>query len=248
MRASATDAMLDPRKFHFRSPIGSTDGCVVASLTLTLVSKPGWMAREPWVDPIAGRQIGGPPPRPASRLSIMETTTQTALIVAVPEAEAAVGPFRASLDRAAGWGVPAHVTVLYPFLAPARLGEDVLAALGEVFAAVPRFDVAFDRVAWFGENVVWLAPSPDRPFRDLTAAVVGRFPETPPYEGAFGDEVVPHLTIGHDAPLAVLTKAGEAVAAQLPIHASVGAVRLIAGTPAPDSWRSVAEFPLGPRA
>jgi 2'-5' RNA ligase len=177
----------------------------------------------------------------------MEAATQTALIVAVPEAEEAVGPYRASLDRAAGWGVPAHVTVLYPFLAPARIDEAVRGALAELFAAVPGFDVTFGDVAWFGESVVWLAPRPDRPFRDLTAAVVRRFPETPPYEGAFGDDVVPHLTIGHDAPLDVLRRAGDAVAGQLPVRTTVRAVHLIAGAPAPDSWRTVAQFPLGPR-
>jgi 2'-5' RNA ligase len=178
----------------------------------------------------------------------MEATTQTALIVAVPEVEDAVGPYRASLDRAAGWGVPAHVTVLYPFLAPALIDEDVRVALAEVFTARPSFDVTFGHVAWFGESVVWLAPRPDRPFRDLTEAVVRRFPETPPYEGAFGDDVVPHLTIGHDAPLDVLDRAGRAVAAHLPVHASIEAVRLIAGSPSPDSWWTLAEFPLGPMA
>lgn len=44
--------------------------------------------------------------------------TQTAVIVPVPAAEALVGSHRRRLDRAAGWGVPAHVTVLYPFLHP----------------------------------------------------------------------------------------------------------------------------------
>jgi 2'-5' RNA ligase len=178
----------------------------------------------------------------------MEAATQTALVVTVPEAEAAVGPYRAALDRAAGWGVPAHVTVLYPFLAPARIDRDVRAALAEVFAARPGFDVTFARVAWFGDSVVWLAPEPDRPFRDLTAAVVHRFPETPPYEGAHDDDVVPHLTIGHDAPPAVLRRAGEAVSGHLPIRATVGAVRLLAGAPAANSWRTVDEFRLGPAA
>jgi 2'-5' RNA ligase len=174
--------------------------------------------------------------------------TETALIVAVPEVEEAVGGWRASLDRAAGWGVPAHVTVLFPFRAPARIDDDVLAALRETIATVPRFEVTFGHVEWFGRTVVWLAPRPDRPFRDLTSAVVRRFPETPPYGGEFGDDVVPHLTIGHDAAPEVLARAGDGVAAHLPIRAGVESVRLIAGARAPDSWRTVAEFPLGPAA
>jgi hypothetical protein len=54
--------------------------------------------------------------------------TQTALIVPIPAAENAVGPFRATLDRSASWGVPAHVTVLYPFLPPDKINSEVLAA------------------------------------------------------------------------------------------------------------------------
>src|SRR3954466_12753022 len=102
--------------------------------------------------------------------------TQTALIVPIPDAEPAVGPFRASLDRAASWGVPAHVTVLYPFLPPERIDEAVLAAVREIVAAVPRTDVSLSRGAWFGDPVVWLAPQPDHPFRDLPSAVWRRFP------------------------------------------------------------------------
>ena len=41
---------------------------------------------------------------------------QTALVVAVPSAEPVVARLRASYDVAAAYGVPAHVTVLYPFL------------------------------------------------------------------------------------------------------------------------------------
>ncbi|MGS2620222.1 2'-5' RNA ligase family protein, partial [Micromonospora sp. LZ34] len=65
-----------------------------------------------------------------------------------------------------------------------------------------------------------------------------------PYAGAHAD-VVPHLTIGHDAPKHVLAHAAEAVAGHLPIRATVDAVRLIAGAPEPDSWRTLREFRLG---
>ncbi|MBQ1032768.1 2'-5' RNA ligase family protein [Micromonospora sp. C97] len=171
--------------------------------------------------------------------------TQTALIVPIPEAEEAVGRFRASLDRAASWGVPAHVTVLYPFLPPQQIDERALAALRDTIAGIPRFDVALTHVDWFGDTVLWLAPQPHRPFRDLTGAVWRRFPEAPPYGGAHSD-VVPHLTIGHDADKPVLTHAAETVAAYLPINAAVDGVRLIAGTPDVSPWRTVGEFPLGP--
>jgi 2'-5' RNA ligase len=169
---------------------------------------------------------------------------QTALIVSVPEVEQAVGRWRAALDSAATLGVPAHVTVLYPFLPPERLDDDTLTAVGEAVASVPAFTADFTHVGWFGDIVAWLAPTPDEPFRALTTAVWRRFPEAPPYEGAFSD-VVPHLTIGHDVPKPALTEAADAVAASLPLRASVDAVRLIAGTLEPGSWHTVREFPLG---
>ncbi|MFI5928879.1 2'-5' RNA ligase family protein [Micromonospora sp. NPDC051543] len=170
--------------------------------------------------------------------------TQTALIVPIPEAEEAVGRFRDSLDPAASWGVPAHVTVLHPFLAPQQIDDQVLTVLSETIAGTPRFDVALTHIGWFGDTVVWLAPQPDRPFVNLTTAVWRRFPETAPYAGAHTD-VVPHLTFGQDAPKPTLSHAAETVSAQLPIRAAVDMVRLIAGTPGLRPWRTVCEFPLG---
>lgn len=169
---------------------------------------------------------------------------ESALIVAVPEAEAVVGVHRAALDEAASWGVPAHITVLYPFLPPGRIDYRVRAALGTLFAARPAFEVVLSRVDWFGTEVLWLAPTPDEPFRELTSAVWARFPDAPPYHGEFED-VIPHLTVGHHAPLAALRATADDLAGRLPITAAVRSVRLIEGTIGRIPWRTVAEFPLG---
>ena len=166
---------------------------------------------------------------------------QTALLVVVPEAEQAVARHRARLDRAAAWGVPAHVTVLYPFLPPDRIdaGE-----LRELFAGLPRFAARLDRVGWFGDRVAWLAPEPADRFRELTETVWRRYPQAPPFEGAF-DDVVPHLTVGHDHPRAVLAAAADDAAGRLPITFEVRSVRLITGRTGVRPWRTVTEFPLG---
>ncbi len=176
---------------------------------------------------------------------MVEKPTQTALILPVPEAEDAVGAHRARWDRAAGWGVPAHITVLYPFLPPELIDCRVLSDLREVIGSVPVCGAVLDRVGWFSERVVWLAPRPEQPFRELTLAVWRRFPAAAPYGGEFA-EVVPHLTIGHDAARAALDRAGVAVAARLPITFVPGPVRLMAGTPGRRPWRTVAEFACGP--
>jgi 2'-5' RNA ligase len=171
--------------------------------------------------------------------------TQSALIVPIPEAEPAVSGLRDRLDTAARWGIPAHITVLYPFLPPAQLTPSVLASLRLLAAGVPRFFLSLDRVAWFTDRVLWLAPEPAEPFRELTNRIATRFPQAPPYGGEFG-EVVPHLTVGHDHPKEVLDAAAAEVGPHLPIRARVTALRLVAGHPqGAASWHTLTDFPLG---
>jgi hypothetical protein len=121
----------------------------------------------------------------------------------------------------------------------------VVGELRDLLAPVGSFPCAFSRVAWFGQDVVWLAPDPAEPFRALTDLVWTRFPECPPYGGAH-PEVIPHLTIGSTrrGELAALRRAAADVRGQLPVRAGVDRVRLIAGTMGARSWRTVAEFAL----
>jgi hypothetical protein len=170
--------------------------------------------------------------------------TQSAVIVAIPEVEAAVAALRLRLDPAAGWGVPAHVTVLYPFLPPDEIDGRALTGVAAAVGAVPAFDVRFERTAWFGDEVLWLAPQPSAPFSTLTIQVWQRFPRCAPYEGAH-PELIPHLTVGDHAALASLQEADLTVSSALPIRARVSHARLICGSTEPDSWRTMTEFPLG---
>jgi hypothetical protein len=171
--------------------------------------------------------------------------TETAIIVPVPAADSVVGPHRRVLDHSAAWGVPAHVTVLYPFLPPDRIRDAAIDEVRACLATVDAFECTFSKVEWFGQDVVWLAPDPDEPFRALTAAVWHQFPDHPPYRGAHADPV-PHLTVGSMrlGDLAGMRRAAADVRSKLPIHALVDRVLLIAGTDAPDSWRTVVEFAL----
>jgi 2'-5' RNA ligase len=172
--------------------------------------------------------------------------TETAVIVPFPDLEPLVGPYRRRMDRAARWGVPAHVTVLYPFVPPPVRPETV-DLLTAALADATAFECTFARFRWFGEDVVWLAPEPAGPFRAMTAAVWRAFPDHPPYGGQF-DEGIPHLTIGHDHDVAAMRAAEADLTPRLPLHGTVDRVWVMAGTDAPDSWRTVAEVNLpGPR-
>lgn len=50
------------------------------------------------------------------------TAGEPTLLITVPEAEPLVGGARAMCDASAGDGIPAHMTVLYPFLPAGRIG------------------------------------------------------------------------------------------------------------------------------
>ena len=181
----------------------------------------------------------------AARAALSDAT-QTAVLVLVPEAETAVAEHREHLDMAASWGVPAHLSVVYPFVPPADVDDSVLVELAAAVATVPAFDCAFRRTAWFGEDVVWLAPEPGDPFIQLVRAVVKVFPAHQPYGGIY-DEPVPHLTIGERrlGSTDELLGAEHAVRAHLPIQARIDRAVLLAGRPERDSWQPVVELPLG---
>jgi 2'-5' RNA ligase len=175
---------------------------------------------------------------------------ETALLVPVPAAEPAVGQHRARLDEAARDGVPAHITVLYPFLPPAGIDVALLASLREIFAGQAAFGFTLDKVGWFGEELVWLGPRDAAPFSALTDLVCSTFPSCPPYGGRHA-EVIPHLTIGYAGGPQALRAAAESVQPWLPIEAVASEVILMAGprpgipgTP-PGQWRIIAAFPLG---
>lgn len=119
---------------------------------------------------------------------------QSSVLIPVPEAEVVVRRWRFDHDPSAPAGVPAHVTLLVPWVPPAELDDGHLAALDRLLADVAPFDFSLATVGWFGRSVLWLGPEPSQPFLELTGRLADRF-DTPPWEDMF-DEVVPHLTVG----------------------------------------------------
>ena len=162
----------------------------------------------------------------------------------IPEAEPAVGPLRDRLDANARLGVPAHVTVVYPFAPPATIDAAVWQRLTDLFGSMPSFGVRLDRTGWrvrAGRAVARArgpraVPGPDR-------ARGREFPAYPPFEGRFA-EVIAHLTVGHGQPVGELRAAEEAVRAGLPIEATARAVTLLTSGPG-GRWRRTARFSLG---
>ena len=120
------------------------------------------------------------------------------LMVPVPELDSVV---RARLEKRSPEHLPitpgdtvAHITLLGPFASREELTSGVLSELRWFFADVTPYRYELTRVSRFPGGTVYLTPDPSSPFRQLTHELARRFPEHPPYGGAF-DDVVPHLSI-----------------------------------------------------
>ena len=167
---------------------------------------------------------------------------ESAFAVNVPEAEPYVGALRSALDPTAKLGVPAHITVLYPFMSPERITVAVLGQARTALSEINSFAFRLANVRRF-PSALYLEPDPAEPFICLTQALVQRFPQYLPYGGQYRS-IAPHLTIAqagekeHD-------EAQRQVAAALPpsgIQASCREVVLIENSSG--RWRQMHTFPL----
>ena len=171
---------------------------------------------------------------------------QTAILLCVPEAEPLVHEWRLKGDPSASHGVPAHVTLLYPFVSSERVDDGVLAELQWFFRGVDAFDVRFSSVGRFEDTgVVYLKPVSDA-LVQLTKALARRWPDCPPYGGEVAiDDIQPHLTIVQTDDRALRQSAANAVSPGLPVvmHASSAAL-WVQGEDG--EWAERETFPFGP--
>jgi 2'-5' RNA ligase len=155
---------------------------------------------------------------------------ESTLAILVPEAEGLVRPFRDRHDPSAKAGMPAHITLLYPFKPPNEINGTVLDSLRHCFSSFTSFEFSLPTINRFHGEVLYLVPEPEDPFRQLTLAIWGCYPETPPYGGRYST-VVPHLTAAHlasEVRLGEVTREFEqASQGRLPIQAQATEVALM---------------------
>lgn len=141
---------------------------------------------------------------------------EAALVVLVPEVESLVGAYRQAHDPSAAEGMPAHITIDYPFLPGVIPKRDLETELSNLFARTPPIPFAFTRLARFPE-VIYLPPNPDTAFKGLIDLVAGHFPDSPPYGGTITD-IVPHLTIAQTKDQAILNSVERQLENELKNH------------------------------
>ncbi len=173
---------------------------------------------------------------------------RTAVVVTVPGAQPLLDRAAVEFGVTAAALMPAHVTVLYPWLDPDAVTASDLEALAEICSREPAFDVVLDRFDAF-PGVLWAVPEPADPFVRLTRAIAGRWPHLPPYGGVHAG-VTPHLSVldleavGIDvADETAVKDAVERLMPWLPVVHRVDAVEhlLFEG----DGCRTLSRIPLG---
>jgi 2'-5' RNA ligase len=93
--------------------------------------------------------------------------------------------------------VPAHITVLFPFVPYEELdtGCDVVAG---ICRDVAPFDITLFGYGSF-PGVAFMKPENPRPIQALFRQIYAAFPACKPYGGEFGDDLHPHMTVGEFA-------------------------------------------------
>ena len=146
---------------------------------------------------------------------------RSALIVRVDPAQAVVAALRARYDPAARLGVPAHITVLFPFMPPRQIDAAVRRRIQAAVRSVPVFAYTLAQTGRFPDTL-YLVPEPSAPFIALTRALADEFVQYPPF-GAAHDSIVPHLTVVHgDADAAALVQ--PELAGALERHGPISAI------------------------
>ncbi|MFH1529367.1 MAG: 2'-5' RNA ligase family protein [Pseudomonadota bacterium] len=121
----------------------------------------------------------------------------TIALVPPPALRSRIEDIRWRHDRNVFW-VPAHVTLLYPFVEAVEIGA-LLPDLRRLCAGIPAFTLELSRFSWFSQpddvSTLWLAPDPPAPVIALHDALLGRVPtcdDQTRYPGGY----TPHITVG----------------------------------------------------
>lgn len=156
------------------------------------------------------------------------TSRSSAVVVPFPTVDPIVAPWRELYDPSGRAGLVAHVTLLVPFVPPDELEEATVAELQRTLGEVPAFDVEFRRTGLF-PSTLFLAPEPEEPFREMTRALVARWPQHQPYGGEHPDPD-PHLTLADQQTQETLLRVRAEFEARLPIRTRAEHVSIFVGS------------------
>lgn len=139
-------------------------------------------------------------------------------------------------------GVPAHLTLLYPFVGEAGRSVELRTAIAEVVARHPAFDYVLAGPARWPDTI-YAAVEPLEPFVRLQADLAAAFPGFPIYGPDWANEYVPHVTLAEGPAVNDPATIADGGWRALPARRRAAAVELIAAPP-DDRWRTIWRIPL----
>jgi len=166
---------------------------------------------------------------------------RSAVVVLVEAAEPTVRGLRLAHDPMAARGVPAHVTILYPFRS--RVDDATADEVAAIAATTQPFTATFSTVRRFPGEVVYVAPDDPTTLADISRRFIDAFPDCPPYGGAHPDPI-PHLTVGSRVDPVDADRIEAELRAGLPISMTVSRLTLLVEDE-DGQWTIDRSWPLG---
>jgi len=169
---------------------------------------------------------------------------ETAIVVPVESAELLLSAAATAFGFDRPPGVPAHVTLLYPFVDAERLVVGHAHEAQRALSYVQPFECSFSSIGRFDDPpvAIYLEPKPVEQFSAMIDAVTAAFPKFPPYGGTV-EEVIPHLTVVETADRTLWAEVEGWIAPRLPVRTSVQRFSIYVQTDA--GWVERFKLPLG---
>jgi 2'-5' RNA ligase superfamily protein len=167
---------------------------------------------------------------------------QTALVVLVPEADPALALVAAQYPHLVRPGLPAHVTVLYPWIPASEIDSAALNRCASLAASVDPTKVSFSAVQ-VHPGILFLEPDQRHIVNRLSQRAQSCWPSLRPYGGKYPDSP-PHVTLAlgamrNDEIEAIRTL----VTSLLPMQSRFDALHVVAFDES--GWNGRHRFPFG---
>ena len=89
--------------------------------------------------------------------------------------------------------LPAHITVLFPFV-PQEQMDAAAQTIQSICATIKPFEITLSGYGQF-PGTVFMQPANPEPIKAVFRKIYDAFPLFPPYGGAFGNDIHPHVTV-----------------------------------------------------
>ncbi|KPH99928.1 hypothetical protein OV450_0776 [Actinobacteria bacterium OV450] len=164
----------------------------------------------------------------------------TAVVIVLPDAAPLLDAARRIDPSLVRRGVPAHVSLLYPFVPESALTGQDEEGVRSLAARFPAADLVLEEVVTASGFVAVTVPG----LQPIVDAFHARWPGVRPYGGRFGARPPAHVTVAMGADdLTVATRVRSVTGSLLPLRTRAAAVQLVVLTE--EGWRSRFTAPLG---